>query len=126
LIKGTVVSDWSENLLKGTVANTHIGEEAYVLSAPDGQVGLYLVELNKNVVGGKGTTHFLNNAGRAYLPASVVSAGARFLDFNFGTETGIFEVEAERENSVIYDLSGRRVQKAQKGLYIVNGKKMVK
>ena len=29
-------------------------------------------------------------------------------------------------NAVIYDLSGRRVQKAQKGLYIVNGVKVIK
>ena len=126
LTKGTVVSDWSVNMLKGTIGNTYIGEEAYILSAPDAQVGLYKVELDKNVVGGNGTTHFLNNAGKAYLPASVVSAGARFLGFEFDAETGIEDLETEGENAVIYDLSGRRVQKAQKGLYIVNGKLQVK
>ena len=38
--------------------------------------------------------------------------------------TGIEAVEAENGAQVIYDLSGRRVAKAVKGLYIVNGKKV--
>ena len=41
-------------------------------------------------------------------------------------ETGIENIDANAENSVIYDLSGRRVQNAQKGgIYIINGKKVV-
>ncbi len=43
--------------------------------------------------------------------------------------TGITETEKENiksENSAVYDLSGRCVQKAQKGIYIQNGKVMVK
>ena len=38
--------------------------------------------------------------------------------------TGINAVEADAE-TVIYDLTGRRVEKMQKGIYIVNGKKVV-
>ena len=43
-------------------------------------------------------------------------------------ETGIDELKGEngKENSAVYDLSGRRVQKAQKGIFIQNGKVMVK
>ena len=44
-------------------------------------------------------------------------------------ETGINAVETEEAapaNAVIYDLSGRRVQGAKSGLYIVNGKKVIK
>ena len=33
--------------------------------------------------------------------------------------------ETNLENAVIYNLNGQRVDKAQKGLYIVNGKKVV-
>ena len=43
--------------------------------------------------------------------------------------TGIEEMEngkVKTENSAVYDLSGRRVQKAQKGIYIQNGKVVVK
>ena len=44
------------------------------------------------------------------------------------TETGIDELKGENANvkTVVYDLSGRRVQKAQKGIFIQNGKLMVK
>ena len=41
-----------------------------------------------------------------------------------GPETSIESVETEME-TVIYDLSGRRVEKMEKGIYIVNGKKVV-
>ena len=42
--------------------------------------------------------------------------------------TGIGELKGENgtENSAVYDLSGRRVQKAQKGVFIQNGKVVVK
>ena len=43
-------------------------------------------------------------------------------------ETGVDELKGENgtENSAVYDLSGRRVQKAQKGIYICDGKVVVK
>lgn len=40
-------------------------------------------------------------------------------------ETGIENVNVN-DNSMIYDLSGRRVSKVQKGIYIINGKKILK
>ena len=45
-----------------------------------------------------------------------------------GEETGIDELKGENgtKNSVLYDLSGRRVQKGQKGVFIQNGKMMVR
>ena len=39
--------------------------------------------------------------------------------------TGINTVNAKAENGEVYNLQGQKVEKAQKGLYIVNGKKMV-
>lgn len=42
-----------------------------------------------------------------------------------GITDGIRSVGNEQQNQVIYDLAGRRVEKAVKGLYIVNGKKVV-
>ena len=127
---------WSNNKLKGSVTNTYVEGDAYVLSAPDGveSVGLYKALLNKDANGEAGTTHFKNNAGKAYLPASALSAEAaesRFLLFGFGDdmETGITETEngkVNAENNEVYDLAGRRVQGAQKGIFIVNGKKVVR
>ena len=43
-----------------------------------------------------------------------------------GVTDGISSINTnDAQNNVIYDLSGRRVEKAVKGLYIVNGKKVV-
>lgn len=61
--------------------------------------------------------------GTAYLAVpNAVSVKGFLLD---GTPTAIEGVEAESTTGVIYNLSGQRVQKAQHGLYIVNGKKLL-
>ena len=39
--------------------------------------------------------------------------------------TGISGIPAINADATIYDLSGRRVEKATKGVYIVNGKKVI-
>ena len=119
-------SDWSANLLLGSTTDTYVEGSAYVLANGTKGVGLYNAELNKDAEGNAGDTHFLNNANKAYLPAA--GGEARFLSFDFGTETAIESIEGENGNvkAEIYDLAGRRVQNAQKGLYIVNGKKVIK
>lgn len=62
-------------------------------------------------------------AGTAYLAVpNALSVKGFLLD---GTPTAIEGVEAESTTGVIYNLSGQRVQKAQHGLYIVNGKKLL-
>ena len=128
-----VEGDWSTNLLRGSFTNTYVQGDAYVLSAPNGveSVGLYKAALNKDANGNAGNTHFKNNAGKAYLPATSVPSDARFLVFSFGDdmETGITETEngnVKAENNEVYDLAGRRVQNAQKGIFIVNGKMVVR
>ena len=40
--------------------------------------------------------------------------------------TNINSIAADRMNGVVYNLNGQKVLKAQKGLYIINGKKVVK
>ena len=85
---GEVSSDWNGNLLTGTSVNTLVNESAYVLALVEGEAVLALADLNKDEAGATGTTHFLNNAGKAYLPASAVVAGARTLFFG-GNTTGI-------------------------------------
>ena len=107
--------------LNGTFAKTSVTDDAYVLSKPSDQVGLFKAQ--------KSAGAWINNAFRAYLPATI--NGARFLTFNFddNAETGISAVEIEEAapaDAAIYDLSGRRVQNAKSGLYIINGKKVIK
>ena len=116
------------SLLSGSLADKLVGEDAYVLSKPaEGTIGLY--KANKN----QSENTWLNQGFHAYLPADHITGigGARVLTFNFddNAETGISAVEIEEAapaNAAIYDLSGRRVQSAKSGLYIINGKKVIK
>lgn len=62
-------------------------------------------------------------ANRAYIPATT-AAGVRALLFD-NTTTGVNAATLNNASQKVFDLQGRRVQTAQKGLYIVNGKKVV-
>lgn len=108
--------------LAGTLYDTNVATDAYVLSMVDAKVGLY--KAAKNQLEG---TAFKNNANKAYLPAPA-EAPIRFLVFNFGEETGIESVEGAENGAeeIVFDLAGRRVQNAQKGVFIVNGKVVIK
>ena len=68
---------------------------------------------------------FTVKAGTAYLAVPVPNAASVKGFLLDGTPTAIEGVEAENNTDVIYNLSGQRVQKAQRGLYIVNGKKLM-
>ena len=115
----------SGNKLLGTVAASYVTEDAYVLGninvAEEGQpekkeVGFYTAKMTDG--------QWLNNGFKAYLPKTGVSATLRF---NFGGTTAIESVlnNGIDANAAIYDLSGRRVEKAVKGIYIQNGKKII-
>ena len=112
------------NLMNGSVEDTYVEGTAYVL-ANDSElgVGMYKATLNKDAEGNEGTTHFLNNAGKAYL---VLPAAGSLNSYSLripGT-TGIEEVEIRNEKEEIYDLTGRRVNEITKaGVYIIGGKK---
>ena len=87
----------------------------YILAQPEGQpAGFYLAET--------GTIQ----AGKAYLdvPASEVKAYYFFGDGTTGIET--VENGQAAEKTVIYNLAGQRIGKVQKGINIVNGKKILK
>lgn len=62
---------------------------------------------------------------RAYLQVTG-SSMARALVASFGDDTtGISNIESNSQNGAVYNLNGQRVNNAQKGLYIVNGKKVI-
>ena len=65
---------------------------------------------------------------RAYLPVDGSTAGGGSGSFRlvFGVPTGIDTIGNQpAQEQTVYDLSGRRVEHAGKGLYIVNGKKVM-
>ena len=95
----------------GTVAGD--GSTIYVLANGASGVGFYLLKDGEKVP-----------AGKAYLKTG---AGApEFIGFT-GDTTGINDVRSKMADvrSEIYNLAGQRVAQPTKGLYIVNGKKVV-
>lgn len=115
-ISGASGENADSNELRGTTAAASVTSgENYVLSANgSGNVGFYLYN-NTEMPGFK-----------AYLPASAKSSGVKAFTFSFeDVEDAIRAIESENSGLEIYDIVGRRVQKAQKGLYIVNGKKVM-
>ena len=66
-------------------------------------------------------------AGKAYLSIAVSGARELMMSFEDDDVTGIQSIENGKStiDNAVYDLSGRRVAQPTKGLYIVNGKKVV-
>ena len=63
---------------------------------------------------------------RAYFELPSTTTGAPMLSIDGGPATPIDALRLNgMENGVYYDLSGRRVAQPSKGLYIINGKKVV-
>ena len=100
----------ADNDLVGTATALAADGSQYVLAEKDAVVGFYQAT--------EGTIA----AGKAYLTG--ISAGVKAITFSIAD--GIASPLSETEEGVIYDLSGRRVEKAMKGLYIINGKKVLK
>ena len=123
--EATATADVTGNLLSGSTYNKNIEEEAYVLGKFDGVVGLYKAEMNQ-----MDGTAWLNNANKAYLPASALTPAqqtAAFYGFDWDGTTGVDQITDNREQSTaIYDLTGRRVEAiTAPGIYVVNGKKVL-
>ena len=105
-------NDPADNLLE--VSDDETTDGVYVLAKDTEGVGFY------KWTGG------LLGAGRVYLPAP--TAARAFLAFSFGEETTGIDatlMNSERVNNEVYNLNGQRVAQPTKGLYIVNGKKVV-
>ncbi len=112
--------DLTNEALTGVIAEDEEAEKGvYVLQSHEGEVAFYLVTENSGDV----TVPQYH----AYLTADS-GAGAKAEAFILvpGKTTGIEAVEAvEADSETIYDLSGRKVSKAQKGVYIKGGKKVI-
>ena len=109
------------NKLKAVASSTAVG------AAPDGYTNFVLV-------GGGGTASFKKitgtnsatvGAGKAYLQLAGTSFEAN-LFFMDDDVTAINAVKSNAvENGMYYNLAGQRVENPTKGLYIVNGKKVI-
>ncbi|MBO5699376.1 MAG: hypothetical protein J6R79_05175 [Bacteroidaceae bacterium] len=122
----------ANNLLEGSVFNLNVEESAYILATKENGTGFYKAMLNVSTnTENDGTEEvpavtfeaFKNNAFKAYLP---VASASPVLRMNFGAATAIENITTVLDvNAPIYDLAGRRVNAATKGIFIQNGKKIV-
>lgn len=110
---------------KGIVATPEtLGTDFVGVYAPQGAEGKYGIDDNGKIHrGGAGATIA---AFHAYLNVTTGSAPAA-VAFDGSTVTAINGIAADKvADTAVYDLSGRRVNgKLNKGLYIMNGKKVV-
>ena len=119
VLKGTYYNKLADNTLpainiandlKGTTAATAADGTMYILANGSNGVGFYKAE---------GTIP----AGKAYFQST---SGVKAFYFDGDDATGINEVLImKNEESSIYNLAGQRIQKMQKGINIINGKKVL-
>ena len=109
----TGTPDAIENAFVGVTTATEVEAGIFVLMNEDGVVGFY-----------KTKNAFTVGANTAYLPGDV--AARTFIGLDDET-TGISAalMNGERVNGEVYNLNGQRVAQPAKGLYIVNGKKVI-
>jgi hypothetical protein len=110
----TTAASPKENLLRGSATKSIELEAntAYILAGG---------KFHKNNAG-------TQPAGKAYLPIATITSGARQLTLVFdGEATAIrtSDVDDTPSRTGIYNLQGQRVKTPGKGLYIVNGKKVI-
>ena len=115
LFKGDAAADdVSGNQLIGTLNATSAPANTYALSTKKGVTGFYPVNAGLQIP-----------AHKAYMTISG-SSQARALTFD-GETTGILNIDNQTDTfgGDFYNLFGRRVFAPTKGMYIVNGKKVV-
>ena len=107
-------SKLAEGVLRGIYKSTAAEEGSYVLQNQNGVTGFYCVADVKPTI----------NAFRAYLEVPESAVKAYFFSED---ATGIKDLnDLKDSNDVIYNIAGQRLSKMQKGVNIVNGKKILK
>ena len=108
-----------------TISTTDGSYTNYIYTKPSGkEAGFYKVTTDRAIPAGKAYLQIPT----AWLNEETTSeAKAVKLVFDDGESTGIDEVNrVESKEDVIYDLQGRRVKNPSKGIYIINGRKVVR
>ena len=107
-------TDVTDNAFNGVLEDTKVAGGIFVLMNGGQGVGFYKT-------GGE----FTVGAHTAYLPA-LVSSARDFIGFGDDTTTGIDAMDnGKLTMDNVYNLNGQRVVAPAKGLYIVNGKKVI-
>lgn len=102
-------------LLTGVYEATSAPVGSYVLQSIDGKVGFYQVAAGQQPTVG---------ANRCYL---TTASGVKAFFFDADDATGIEGlINQNIQNNQIYNLAGQRMSKIQRGVNIINGKKILK
>lgn len=113
--KITTTENVATSALNGVPNTANVASEsaAFILANGKHGVGFYKLSSANRTIHGF----------RAFYtaPAEAQAVSAFLLENNV---TGIEEIETSADKAPIYDLSGRRVAKAEKGVYIQNGRKI--
>ena len=108
----------TEGAMTGVFEQGYVPQNSYVLQNQTGGLGFYKVAAEETIT---------IKPFRAYLTAQ--NAGARlsikFVDNDEPTGIENLTPALYEGEGAVYDLQGRRVEKATKGLYIKNGKKVI-
>lgn len=86
---------------------------------------LYDVNVERNPEYNRDDHQAAIDAGKDYNVAPYLPGKFKLVIDKLVEESGVAAVEAVKAGAEVYDLQGRRVQSPAKGLYIVNGKKVV-
>ena len=112
------VNLFKANLQKSAIYGTTGDYTNYTFGEQDGDPGFYpIVDY----------TTLLAQTAYLQLPSSFVAAGVKVsVVFEDDIIDGIEDFRISDEDATIYDIAGRRLGKTQKGINIVNGKKILK
>ncbi len=113
----------SDNLLEGVTEATPVsnfaGQTIYILNGgQDSGIGFFPLA----------TTASLTPYKAYFAESTTTASSSRAFKFADEVLTNILDLTTDGSDNDedVFDLTGRRVQRAQKGLYIINGKKVVK
>ena len=108
-------TELNDNELEGTLAPTYVENDELIQNY--GLSGGNFVKMGNGVV----------KANKAYLPVLKEGETPAKMNIIFESEeaTGIKNITTMMQNGDAYDLQGRKVMNPTKGIYVVNGKKVI-
>ena len=117
---GSFTTDWQTYTAEGAIPSECDGTQA------DGGFLKIFQSIAFNLALNKAATQFIFDNVKFFVPKDIVSSLTKNPDENpVHYPTGIQTVNTEKNAEGIFNLNGQKVMKTQKGLYIMNGKKVV-
>ena len=118
---GSFTTDWQTYTAEGAIPSECDGPQA------DGGFLKTFQSIAFNLALNKAATQFIFDNVKFFVPKDIVSSLTKNPDENPVPypPTGIKNVMNEMNAEGIFNLNGQKIQKTQKGLYIMNGKKVV-